>query len=121
VIYGIALRVTMSSCFVGPYLKKEGNYQVVHETCVMTGTFINSNSFGCYCGMGMVAAMALAFSGRHRKVDMPYGYDEDDDGILDSLTGFRLLMLAVWLLLLGGLLLRPHVRALSPPSRAPAY
>jgi hypothetical protein len=25
---------------------------------------------------------------------MPYGYDEDDDGILDTLTGFRLLMLA---------------------------
>src|SRR5258708_3643712 len=66
VVYGIALRAAMLSCFVGPYLKKVGNAQVLydnsqvlHETCVMSGTFINSNSFGCYCGMGIVAAMAL--------------------------------------------------------------
>jgi len=105
VTYGIAMQVLRLSCFVGPYLKKVGNYEVLHDSCVMSGTFINSNSFGCYCGMGIVAAMALVFAARRRKVDIPYGYDDDDSGILDSLTGFRLLMLAVCLLLLGGLLL----------------
>jgi O-antigen ligase len=104
VIYGIAMQVTTHSCYVGLYLKKVGAYDPLQDTCVMSGTFVSSNSFGCYCGMGIVAAMALVFAGRRRKADMPYGYDEDDS-ILDSVTGFRLTMLAVCLLLLGGLLL----------------
>ncbi len=105
-IYGIAMQLTTHSCYVGRYLKKIGGYDPLQDACVMSGTFVNSNSFGSYCGMGIVAAMALVFAGRRRKGDMPYGYDEDDDGtILDSLTGFRLVMLAVCLLLLGGLLL----------------
>lgn len=106
VIYGIAMQLTTHSCYVGQYLKKVGAYDPLQDACVMSGTFVSSNSFGSYCGMGIVAAMALAFAGRRRKVDMPYGYDEDDDsGVLDSITGFRLVMLAVCLLLLGGLLL----------------
>jgi hypothetical protein len=106
VIYGIISQVTTHSCYLGSYLKKVGSYLPEFDSCVMSGTFVSSNSFGCYCGMGLVAAMALGFAGRRRRGEMPYGYDEDEeDGILDSLTGFRLLMLAVCLFLLGGLLL----------------
>jgi hypothetical protein len=106
VIYGIAMQLTTHSCYLGSYLKKEAGYVAELDRCTMSGTFVSSNSFGCYCGMGLIAAMALGFAGRRRREDMPYGYDEDDsEGILDSLTGFRLLMLAVCLLLLGGLLL----------------
>ena len=104
VAYGVLMQVTTHSCYLGSYLKKVGAYQPT-DYCVMSGTFVSSNSFGCYCGMGMVAAMALIFAGRRRKGDQPYGYDEDDEeGIVASLTGFRVTMLAVCLLLLGGLL-----------------
>src|SRR5262245_56569942 len=55
--------------------------------------------------MALVAAMAMIFAGRRRQGDMPYGYDEDDEeSFLASLTGFRVTMLAVSLVLLGGLL-----------------
>ena len=104
VAYGVLMQATTHSCYLGSYLKKVGAYQST-DHCVMSGTFVSSNSFGCYCGMGMVAAMALIFAGRRRKGDQPYGYDEDDEeGIVASLTGFRVTMLAVCLLLLGGLL-----------------
>jgi hypothetical protein len=104
VAYGVLMQATTHSCYLGSYLKKVGAYETT-DHCVMSGTFVSSNSFGCYCGMGMVAAMALIFAGRRRKGDMPYGYDEDDEeGIVASLTGFRVTMLAVCLLLLGGLL-----------------
>ncbi|SEN79574.1 O-antigen ligase like membrane protein [Rhodospirillales bacterium URHD0017] len=104
VAYGVLMQVTTHSCYLGSYLKKVGAYETT-DRCVMSGTFVSSNSFGCYCGMGMVAAMALIFAGRRRKGDQPYGYDEDDEeGIVASLTGFRVTMLAVCLLLLGGLL-----------------
>jgi hypothetical protein len=105
VAYGVLMQVTTHSCYLGSYLKKVDPYDPATGRCVMSGTFVSSNSFGCYCGMGMVAAMALIFAGRRRKGDMPYGYDEDDEeGIIASLTGFRVTMLAVCLLLLGGLL-----------------
>ncbi len=104
VAYGVLMQVTTHSCYLGSYLKKVGAYQST-DYCVMSGTFVSSNSFGGYCGMGMVAGMALIFAGRRRKGDQPYGYDEDDEeGIVASLTGFRVTMLAVCLLLLGGLL-----------------
>jgi hypothetical protein len=106
VIYGVIMQVTTHSCYLGSYLKKIGDYDPSTGRCGMSGTFVSSNSFGCYCGMGMVAAMALAFADRRRHGEMPYGYDEEDEeGLLDSLTGFRVTMLAVCLLLLGGLLI----------------
>jgi lysylphosphatidylglycerol synthetase-like protein (DUF2156 family) len=105
VAYGVLMQVTTHSCYLGGFLKKVDPYDPATGRCVMSGTFVSSNSFGCYCGMGMVAAMALIFAGRRRKGDMPYGYDEDDEeGIIASFTGFRVTMLAVCLLLLGGLL-----------------
>jgi O-antigen ligase len=103
--YAILMQVTVHSCYVGSYLKKVDAYDPATGRCVMSGTFVSSNSFGCYCGMGMVAAMALVFAGRRRKGDMPYGYDEDDrESIASSLTGFRAVMVACCLFLLGGLL-----------------
>jgi O-Antigen ligase len=105
VAYGVLMQVTTHSCYLGGYLKKVGPYDPATGRCVMSGTFVSSNSFGSYCGMGMVAAMALIFAGRRRKGDMPYGYDEDDEeSLIASVTGFRVTMLAACLLLLGGLL-----------------
>lgn len=103
--YGFLMQLQNNSCYVGSYLKKVGAYQLYSDRCVMSGTFVSSNSFGCYCGMALVAAMALIFAGRRRRGDMPYGYDEDDEeSFVASLTGFRVTMLAVCLVLLGGLL-----------------
>ncbi len=105
VAYGILMQVQVHSCYVGSYLKKVDPYDPATGRCVMSGTFVSSNSFGSYCGMGMMAAMALIFADRRRKADMPYGYDEDDrESIASSLTGLRVVMLACSLLLLGGLL-----------------
>jgi len=102
--YGFLMQLQNNSCYVGSYLKKVGAYQPT-DRCLMSGTFVSSNSFGCYCGMALVAAMALIFAGRRRRGDMPYGYDEDDEeSFVASLTGFRVTMLAACLLLLGGLL-----------------
>ena len=120
VAYGVLMQVTTHSCYLGSYLKKVGAYDPATGRCVMSGTFVSSNSFGCYCGMGMVAAMALIFAGRRRKGDMPYGYDEDDEeGIIASLTGFRVTMLAVCLLLLGGLLFSASRAGLAATWSAP--
>ena len=105
VAYGFLMQLQTNSCYVGSYLKKVGAYQLYSDRCVMSGTFVSSNSFGCYCGMALVAAMALIFADRPRQGDMPYGYDEDDDdSILASFTGFRVTMLAAALVFLGGLL-----------------
>jgi O-antigen ligase len=105
VAYGVLMQVTTHSCYLGSYLKKVDVYDPATGRCVMSGTFVSSNSFGSYCGMGMVAAMALIFAGRRRKGDMPYGYDEDDEeSLIASVTGLRVTMLAACLLLLGGLL-----------------
>jgi hypothetical protein len=105
VAYGVLMQVTTHSCYLGGYLKKVDPYDPATGRCVMSGTFVSSNSFGSYCGMGMVAAMALIFAGRGRTGDMPYGYDEDDEeSLIASVTGFRVTMLAACLLLLGGLL-----------------
>lgn len=104
VVYGFLMQIQTHSCYVGSYLKKIGAYQPT-DRCVMSGTFVSSNSFGSYCGMALMAAMALVFASRRRQGDMPYGYDEDDEeSFVASLTGFRVTMLAVCLMLLGGLL-----------------
>ncbi|WP_421999018.1 O-antigen ligase family protein [Reyranella sp.] len=105
VLYAFVAQVTTHSCYVGSYLKKAGDYNAPYDWCAMSGTFASSNSFGSYCGMGIVAAMALTFAGRRRRAEMPYGFDEEEqDGLLASLTGFRVSMLAISLFFLGGLL-----------------
>jgi O-antigen ligase len=113
VAYGFLMQLQTNSCYLGSYLKKFGAFNP-GDRCVMSGTFVSSNSFGSYCGMALVAAMAMIFAGRRRQGDMPYGYDEDDEeSFVASLTGFRVTMLAVSLLLLGGLLYSASRAALA--------
>ena len=103
--YGILMQVTTHSCYLGSYLKKVGAYVPETGRCVMSGTFVSSNSFGCYCGMALVAAMSLLFAERRRSGARPYGYGEqDEDGWIASLTMLRVTMLAACLLMLGGLM-----------------
>lgn len=103
--YGFLSQVTTNSCYVGSYLKKVGLWSQNYH-CTMSGTFVSSNAFGAYCGMVLVAAMTLLFAPRRGEGHRPYGYGEqEEDGWLSALTGFRLLMLTICLLSLGGLLL----------------
>ena len=102
--YGFLSEATTNSCYLGSYLKKVGTWEPYYH-CFMSGTFVSSNSFGAYCGMALVAAMTLLFAPRRGAGRRPYGYGEQEDGILSGLTGFRLLMLTICLLSLGGLLI----------------
>ena len=105
VAYGYLMQLQNNSCYVGGYLKKAGAYQPFNDRCLMSGTFVSSNSFGCYCGMALVAAMALVFAGRRHSGDMPYDHDKvAEESLVASVTGFRLTMLAACMLFLGGLL-----------------
>jgi hypothetical protein len=102
--YGITMQITTNSCYVGGYLKKEGGYSSLTDACVMSGTFVNSNSFAAYLGMGIVAAVALIFAPRPRPRLVPHGYEEVE-GVIASITGFRLTLLAICLFLLSGILI----------------
>ncbi len=102
VTYGLIMQMTTHSCYVGSYLKKQGVYDPQGQ-CLMSGTFVNSNSFACYVGMGVVAAIALIFAGRRRQ---PAAFDGSDIQTFESLlTGSRVVLLAAVFFLLGGLLL----------------
>ncbi|MBS0219583.1 MAG: O-antigen ligase family protein [Proteobacteria bacterium] len=101
-VYGF-LELANHSCFVGDYLKKQGDYVAEFDRCVMSGTFVNSNSFGCFLGMAAIAAIALIFKARRDGRRMRRE-PEDDDHSLDSLTGKRLALLALAVLFAGGLL-----------------
>ena len=69
----------------------------------MSGTFVNSNSFGCFLGMAVIAAIALIFregsAGGHAVTELG-----ESSHLLDWLTGLRLALLALALLFAGGLL-----------------
>jgi hypothetical protein len=103
-IYGIIMQITTHSCYVGGYLKKEGAYTALVDDCVMSGTFVNSNSFAAYLGMAIVAAVALILAPRPRAREVAPGYEEVE-GAVASITGFRLTLLAVCLFLLSGILI----------------
>jgi O-antigen ligase len=99
--YGLLMHVTTHSCYVGTYLRKQYEYIPAYSYCLMAGTFVSSNSFACYVGMAMVAAIALVFS----DAGSPYGFDEiEGEGLMARLTGARVAMIASAILLLGGLL-----------------
>ncbi len=114
--YALISQVNTNSCLVGSFLKKQGEYTVGYR-CLMSGTFVNSNSFACFIGMGLVAVLALLFDqekprSRRRRRDDDYGYadeEEDDFGgggrAIDRVTGPRVTLLALALLFLGGLLI----------------
>ncbi|WP_170921206.1 O-antigen ligase family protein [Enhydrobacter aerosaccus] len=92
------------SCFVGNYLKKEGDYSSEYDYCLMSGTFVNSNSFACFLGMALVAAIALI--SRNQRSRRRYGeYLDENAQPLEWLTLPRLAMAALALIYAGGLLL----------------
>ena len=108
VAYGIAMQMATNSCYLGSYLRKQFELTPT-DRCPMGGTFVNSNSFACYMGMATLAAVALVFS-KHRPrdaVNVPSGYDDEDDdvGFIDWFTGPRVVLLAVSLLMLGGMMM----------------
>ena len=101
--YALLMQMTTNSCYVGSYLKKHGPYDLMSR-CLMSGTFVNSNTFACYVGMGIVAALVLILGGRGGEPTP--GYDGRDAGTFDSLlTGSRVVLVAITFFLLGGLLL----------------
>ncbi len=105
VSYGLAMQVSTHSCYVGSFLKKQHEYNVI-DYCLMSGTFVSSNSFACYMGMAVIASVALLFSGKGRKSNPPYGHDEEEDvRLIDWFTGARVVQLAAIFLMLGGMLM----------------
>lgn len=105
VTYGLAMQVSTHSCYLGSFLKKQHEYNVI-DFCLMSGTFVSSNSFACYMGMAVIASAALMFSGKSRQNDPPYGHDEEEDvRLIDWFTGARVVQLAAIFLMLGGMLM----------------
>jgi len=108
VSYAIYAEATTRSCYVGNYLKKEGTFLVWQDHCLMSGTFVGSNSFGCFVGMALVAVIALLFDGRRspRLALRPAEdeFDHEGGGLAEWLSGGKLVWLAFALYLLGGAL-----------------
>ncbi|MSP74813.1 MAG: O-antigen ligase domain-containing protein [Rhodospirillaceae bacterium] len=102
VVYGLIMHVTTHGCYVGTYLKKYGFYDPRGQ-CLMSGSFVNSNSFACYVGMGVVAAMALALTNRRRERS---AFDGRDIQTFESvMTATRVALVVAIFFLLGGLLM----------------
>lgn len=102
VAYALMMQVTTHSCYLGSYLKKQGLYDPRGQ-CLMSGTFVNSNSFACYVGMGVVAALALALTNRRRERS---AFDGRDIQTFESMmTATRVALVVAILFLLGGLLM----------------
>jgi O-Antigen ligase len=106
VTYGIYMSVTTHSCYVGSYLKKEGGYSFATDRCLMSGTFVGSNNFGCFAGMALVAALALLFaspSSRRAQEELEYGGESNP--FAEWFSARRVMSAALSLYFLGGLLL----------------
>jgi O-antigen ligase len=99
-IYAV-LELKVNSCFVGNYLKKQGEY-MPGDRCTMSGTFVNSNSFGCFLGMAVAAAIGLVFA--ERKPRRNPEAVEEHGRLITAITGVRLALVATALFLTGGLL-----------------
>jgi O-antigen ligase len=99
--YALLMHATNGSCNVGNYLKGHVRTVTGRELCLMSGTFVNSNSFACYCGMGLVAAIGLAFS----RSDAASSDDFLGSHIGAWLRGPRMGWLTAGFLVSGGLLL----------------
>jgi len=103
VAYGLIMEATTQGCYVGTYIKKQGEYDR-GSFCLMSGTFVNSNSFASYVGMAMVAAIALILGSRRR--EPVGGFDGRALQRFEAvMTGSRIVLLAVTFFLLGGLLM----------------
>jgi len=100
VIYALLQQVQTGGCYVGALLKKQGDY--TNDRCLMSGTFANSNSFGCFVGMAMAAAVALLLQERRRHRAFEAGEEEGGGTrLLRGLSGAAPVLLALALLFLG--------------------
>lgn len=104
-IYALLQQSMSGGCYVGSLLKKQGDY--TNDRCLMSGTFANSNSFGCFAGMALAATLAWVFQEqrrRHRIILDDDGEEEDEGGaarLIRRLTGGTMVLAAMALLFLG--------------------
>jgi hypothetical protein len=110
VAYGFYMQQAWHSCFVGNFIKKPPPYVPNLDRCLMSGTFVGSNNFACFLGMGLVAAVALLFGNRPVAADGDEEGGEDDGEEYTSplaawLTGTHLALVATILVCLGGILM----------------
>ena len=99
--YGLLMHATNGSCNVGAYLKGHVRTVTGRELCLMSGTFVSSNSFACFAGMGLVAALGLTFSRTGPDAADEFG----TSAIGNWFNGPRMAWLAAAFYVLGGLLL----------------
>ncbi|HYD04625.1 MAG TPA: O-antigen ligase family protein [Reyranella sp.] len=99
VIYGLAQQVSTGGCYVGSLLKKQGDY--TGDRCLMSGTFANSNSFGCFVGMAFAAAVALVLQERRRQRSLEGDDEAAGARLLRRLSGATPILVALALLFLG--------------------
>jgi len=101
--YALAAQVSTGGCYVGSLLKKVGDYNGRAERCLMSGTFANSNSFGCFAGMALAAAIALVLQERRRRRALEVEEDGFNpvDQFLRKMGGGTPIYLALALLFLG--------------------
>ncbi len=102
--YALLQQSATGGCFVGSLLKKQGEY--TNDHCLMSGTFANSNTFGCFAGMALAAALAwmLKQNRRRRVVVDEHGYADDandGDRFFARLNGTTLILGAMALLFVG--------------------
>ena len=100
-IYALAAQVSTGGCYVGSLLKKVGDY--TGDRCLMSGTFANSNSFGCFAGMALAASIALVLQERRRRRAFEIDDDDSNPGerFLRKMGGGTPIYLALALLFLG--------------------
>jgi hypothetical protein len=114
-VYALAAQVSTGSCYVGSLLKKVGDYNGRTEHCLMSGTFANSNSFGCFMGMALAASIALVLQERRRRRAFDVEGDESSpvDQFLRKMGGGTPIYLALALLFLGAQLFSSSRAAFS--------
>jgi O-antigen ligase len=100
-IYALLQQSSTGGCYVGSLLKKQGEY--TNDRCLMSGTFANSNSFGCFAGMALATALAWMFQEkRRRRVVVDDGADVNDgDRFFRRLSGSTMILGAMALLFVG--------------------
>jgi O-antigen ligase len=103
-VYALVQQTSTGGCYVGSLLKKQGEY--TNDRCLMSGTFANSNSFGCFAGMALAAALAWMFKQNRRRRAVVDGYDDGDhvndgDRFFRRLDGSTMILGAMALLFVG--------------------
>ncbi|MFI4999592.1 MAG: O-antigen ligase family protein, partial [Reyranellales bacterium] len=104
VAYALLMQRSTHSCYVGGFLKLPGDFHIEADSCLMSGTFVNSNSFACFEGMAVVATVALLFSSRGARHESDEAF-ADEESVLSWLTGGRLVLIALALVFMGCLLM----------------